>query len=140
MTNPAAELRAANRRSFLTRVGPHRRAGEVVIRHDLGDAIARQHGMAMVRVLCGRGDPNGVTTTITTTSDERTRCPNCRDVIESRAHLVTDPLLLQIGRITGLDGWSLAALGTPPPSGHIEDGSIQHGYLGEILEAAEVTE
>ncbi len=54
---------------------PHLAVGEPVRRHDLGDEIARQHGVFVAPVACGQLDVN---TTLTTRRTDRVRCECCR--------------------------------------------------------------
>lgn len=52
---------------------PHLRVGEVVIRHDIGDELARLHGAPMVEVACG----GEMLSTLTTKRRDLVRCPAC---------------------------------------------------------------
>ncbi len=53
---------------------PHLTVGPAVKRHDLGDSLARQHGVWVAPVACGEA---GVNTTLTTHRLDRVRCPEC---------------------------------------------------------------
>ena len=47
--------------------------------------------------------------------------------------LVADPFLWQLGHLTGLDGWALAALATRPDDECRESGTVQNAYFGEVM-------
>lgn len=53
---------------------PHLQTGEKVKRYDLGDALARQHGVWVAPVACDRGQ---MPTTLVTRSRERVKCSAC---------------------------------------------------------------
>lgn len=54
---------------------PHLQVGEVVIRHDIGDELARQHGSPMVGTACGLQ----IMATLTTRRKDLVRCPACQE-------------------------------------------------------------
>lgn len=58
---------------------PHLRAGEKFKTFELGDALAREHGVWLVPVLCGKPE---VMTTLTTSREGHVRCPDCRALME----------------------------------------------------------
>lgn len=53
---------------------PHLAVGESERRHDLGDELARRHGVRIVAVACGREE---VPTTLATRRPDLVRCPEC---------------------------------------------------------------
>lgn len=53
---------------------PHLQVGDKVKRHDIGDDLARRHGVWVAPVACDRGQ---MPTTLVTRNRERVKCSAC---------------------------------------------------------------
>lgn len=53
---------------------PHLAIGPITVRYDIGDELARKHGIPMVPTACGLFVPS----TLSTRTVERVRCRDCK--------------------------------------------------------------